>query len=70
MERLFFDLKEVLDLHHFYLASPQGGAQQVYAAASVYAAMRVAQAHIAHDHQLSPSSCRPPNSSRGSPGRR
>src|SRR5579884_708660 len=47
VERLFFDLKEVLDLHHFYLASPQGVAQQVYAAASVYAAMRVAQAHIA-----------------------
>ncbi len=47
VERLFFDLKEVLDLHHFYLASPRGVAQQVYAAAVVYAAMRAAQARLA-----------------------
>ncbi|SRR5579884_748829 len=59
VERLFFDLKEVLDLHHFYLASPQGVAQQVYAAASVYAAMRVAQAHIAQEHQLPPEELSP-----------
>ncbi len=59
VERLFFDLKEVLDLHHFYLASPPGVAQQVYAAASVYAAMRVAQARIAQDHQLSPEQLSP-----------
>jgi hypothetical protein len=59
VERLFFDLKEVLDLHHFYLASPHGVAQQVYAAASVYAAMRVAQARIAQDHQLSPEQVSP-----------
>lgn len=54
VERMFFDLKEVLDLHHFYLASPQGVAQQVYAAATVYAAMRVAQARIAQAHQVAP----------------
>ncbi len=54
VERLFFDLKEVLDLHHFYLASPRGVAQQVYAAAVVYAAMRVAQARLAEVHQLAP----------------
>jgi len=59
VERLFFDLKEVLDLHHFYLASPQGVAQQVYAAASVYAAMRVAQARIAQEHQLAPEQLSP-----------
>jgi len=59
VERLFFDLKEVLDLHHFYLASPSGVAQQVYAAASVYAAMRVAQARIAQDHQLAPEQLSP-----------
>ena len=59
VERLFFDLKEVLDLHHFYLASPQGVAQQVYAAASVYAAMRVAQARIAQKHQLAPEELSP-----------
>ena len=59
VERLFFDLKEVLDLHHFYLASPQGVAQQVYAAAVVYAAMRVAQARIAHEHDLTPEALSP-----------
>jgi hypothetical protein len=59
VERLFFDLKEVLDLHHFYLASPPGVAQQVYAAASVYAAMRVAQARIAEEHHLAPEELSP-----------
>jgi len=59
VERLFLDLKEVLDLHHFYLASPPGVAQQVYAAASVYAAMRVAQARIAQKHRLSPEALSP-----------
>jgi hypothetical protein len=59
VERLFFDLKEVLDLRHFYLASPQGVAQQVYAAASVYAAMRVAQARIAQEHHLAPEDLSP-----------
>jgi len=59
VERLFFDLKEVLDLHHFYLASPHGVAQHVYAAASVYAAMRVAQARIAQKHQLAPEQLSP-----------
>lgn len=59
VERLFFDLKEVLDLHHFYLASPRGVAQQVYAAALVYAAMRVAQARLAEDHQRSPEDLSP-----------
>lgn len=59
VERLFFDLKEVLDLHHFYLASPRGVAQQVFAAALVYAAMRVAQARIAQTHQLPPGQLSP-----------
>jgi hypothetical protein len=59
VERLFFDLKEVLDLRHFYLASPQGVAQQVYAAATVYAAMRVAQARIAKRHDLTPEQLSP-----------
>ncbi len=59
VERLFFDLKEVLDLHHFYLASPRGVAQQVYAAAVVYAAMRVAQARIAETHGLTPEQLSP-----------
>lgn len=59
VERLFFDLKEVLDLHHFYLASPRGVAQQVYAAGLVYAAMRTAQARIAERHGLTPEQLSP-----------
>jgi Transposase DDE domain len=47
VERLFFDLKEVLNLHRFYTGSPNGVAIQVYAAALVHTAFRVAQGHIA-----------------------
>jgi len=47
VERLFFDLKEVLHLHRFYTSSPNGVAMQVYAAALVHTAFRVAQGHIA-----------------------
>jgi len=59
VERLFSDLKEVLDLHHFYLASPRGVAQQVYAAGVVYAAMRAAQARIAETQGLTPEQLSP-----------
>jgi Transposase DDE domain len=48
VERLFFDLKEVLHVHRFYTSSPNGGAMQVDAAALVHTAFRVAQGHIAH----------------------
>jgi hypothetical protein len=47
VERLFFDLKEVLNLHHFYTGSPNGVAMQVYAAVLVHTAFRVAQGHVA-----------------------
>jgi hypothetical protein len=47
VDRLFFDLKEVLNLHRFYTGSPNGVAMQVYAAALVHTAFRVAQGHIA-----------------------
>jgi hypothetical protein len=47
VERLFFDLKEVLNLHRFSTGSPNGVAMQVYAAALVHTACRVAQGHIA-----------------------
>jgi hypothetical protein len=43
VERLFFDLKVVLNLHRFYAANPNGVAMRVYAAAVVYTAMRVAR---------------------------
>lgn len=47
IERMFFDLKEVLHLKRFYTSSPNGVAMQLYAAALVYTAFRVAQGKIA-----------------------
>lgn len=47
VERLFYDLKEVLNLHHFYAGNVNAVAMQVYAAAMVHTAMRMAQARIA-----------------------
>jgi hypothetical protein len=43
VERMFFDLKEVLNLNRLYAANPNAVARQVYAAAIVYNALRVAQ---------------------------
>jgi len=43
VERMFVDLKEVLNLNRLYAANPNAVAMQVYAAAIVYAALRVAQ---------------------------
>jgi hypothetical protein len=43
VERMFFDLKEVLNLNRLYAANPNAVAMQVYAAALVYNALRVAQ---------------------------
>ena len=47
IERMFFDLKEVLNLNRIYAANPNAVAMQVYAAAIVYNAMRVAQGEVA-----------------------
>lgn len=47
IERMFYDLKEVLNLHCFYAGNPNAVAMQVYAAAMVYAALRVAQGRAA-----------------------
>jgi len=54
IERLFYDLKEVLNLHRFYAANVNAVGMQVYAAAMVYTAMRVAQAQIARQVGLEP----------------
>lgn len=59
VERLFLDLKETLDLHGLYAMHPNIVAQQVYAAALVHVAFRIAQAKIAQKagvlpEQLSP----------------
>lgn len=47
VERLFYDLKEVLNLHRFYTSNPNAVAMQVYAAAMVHVAFRISQAKIA-----------------------
>jgi hypothetical protein len=54
VERLFFDLKEVLNLHRFYAANANAVGMQVYAAAIVYTAMRVAQGRIAAEVGVEP----------------
>lgn len=59
IERLFFDLKEVLNLHRFYAGSPNAVAMQLYAAAIVHTAFRIAQAHVARDHGLTPEEISP-----------
>jgi hypothetical protein len=47
VERVLFDLKEVVHVHRFSTSRPNGVAMQVYAAALVHTAVRVAQGHIA-----------------------
>lgn len=44
IERMFFDLKEVMGLNRFYSANPNAVAMQVYATTMVYAAARMSQA--------------------------
>jgi Transposase DDE domain len=59
VERLFFDLKEVLNLHRLYLSSPNGVAMQVYAAAIVHTAFRVAQGQVATAGRIPPEEISP-----------
>lgn len=54
IERMFFDLKEVLNLNRFYAANPNAIAMQVYAAAIVYNAFRVIQGRIGMTHAIAP----------------
>lgn len=59
IERMFYDLKEVLNLHRFYAANSNAVAMQVYASAMVYVAMRVAQARIAVKARVEPEAISP-----------
>jgi hypothetical protein len=59
IERLFFDLKEVLNLNRVYTGNPNAIAMQVYAAGCVYNAMRVAQAEVAETAGLAPEAISP-----------
>jgi hypothetical protein len=54
IERMFYDLKVVLNLRRFYGANANAVAMQVYAAAIVYVALRVAQGRIAARHGMPP----------------
>lgn len=54
IERMFYDLKEVLNLHCFYAGNPNAVAMQVYAAAMVYTAFRVAQGLAARRAGIAP----------------
>lgn len=59
IERMYFDLKEVLNLHCFYAGNPNAIAMQVYAAAMVYVAMRVAQGRAAREAGVAPETISP-----------
>ena len=59
VERLFFDLKVVLNLQKLYATNPNAVAMQVYATALVHAAFRVAQAGIGKQHKLPPEELSP-----------
>jgi hypothetical protein len=59
VERLFFDLKVVLNLEQFYAANPNAVAMQVFAAAMVHAAFRVAQADVSKQVKLPPEEISP-----------
>jgi hypothetical protein len=54
VERLFSDLKEVLKLRRFYGANTNAVGMQVFAAAMVHTALRVAQGRIAQAAKVEP----------------
>lgn len=59
IERMYFDLKAVLNLNRLYAANPNAVAMQVYAAGMVYNAMRVAQGEVAAAAGLAPEEISP-----------
>lgn len=60
IERMYFDLKTVLNLNRIYAANPNAVAMQAYAAALVYNAMRVAQSEAAASVDVLPEDLSPP----------
>jgi hypothetical protein len=59
IERMFLDLKETMDLHTLYGSHPNLVGQQVYAAAMVYTAFRIAQAGVAEKAKILPEQISP-----------
>lgn len=54
IERIFFDLKEVLNLHCLYASHPCLVSQQIYSAVIVHTAFKIAQARIATKAKVLP----------------
>lgn len=54
VERMYYDLKEVVNLNRIYAGNPNAVGMQVYAGALVYTAMRVAQGEVAEKAGLEP----------------
>ena len=54
VERMFYDLKEVLNLNRFYCGNANAVAMQLYASAIVHTAMRIAQGRIAEEASIEP----------------
>lgn len=59
IERMYFDLKEVLNLNRVYAANPNAVAMQAYAGAMVYNALRVAQGEVAEAAGRAPEALSP-----------
>lgn len=54
VERMYYDLKEVVNLNRIYAGNPNAVGMQVYAGALVYTAMRVAQGEVAEKAGIEP----------------
>jgi hypothetical protein len=59
IERMFYDLKVVLNLKRFYAANPNAVAMQVYASGIVYNALRIVQARAARQARVVPEELSP-----------
>ncbi len=59
IERMFFDLKIVLNLNRFYAGNPNAVAAQIFAGTMVYNGLRIMQARIAQDQGIRPEALSP-----------
>jgi hypothetical protein len=59
IERMFYDLKIVLNLNRFYAGNPNAIAAQVYTGTMVYNAFRIMQGRIAQTHGIRPETLSP-----------
>lgn len=59
IERMFYDLKIVLNLNRFYAGNPNAIAAQVYTGTMVYNVFRIMQGRIAQEHGIRPEALSP-----------